>query len=168
MPAGYDHKYTYTHIGYNLKPLDLQAAMGVEQLDKLPSFIERRRHNFKVLYEALSGYEDLLILPKWSPRADPSWFAFPLTVRRDAPFGRREIVDFLEGRKIETRLLFSGNLLRHPAYRNIPHRVSGPLDTADLVIENTFFVGVFPGMTDEKLAYVAKALRDFLEARRRA
>jgi CDP-6-deoxy-D-xylo-4-hexulose-3-dehydrase len=166
MPAGYDHKYTYTHIGYNLKPLDLQAAMGIEQLDKLPAFVARRRHNFAALYEAVREYDDVLVLPQWSPKAEPSWFAFPLTVRPGAPFSRREIVAFLEDRKIETRLLFCGNLLKHPAYKAIPHRVVGGLPVADQVLESTFFLGVFPGMTDEKLAYMTGALRAFLASKR--
>ncbi len=167
LPEGYDHKYTYTHLGYNLKPLDLQAAMGVVQLDKLASFVERRRHNFQVLYDAVREFDDLVLLPRWSPKAEPSWFAFPLTVRPGAPFDRREIVAFLEGRKIETRNLFSGNILQHPAYRNVPHRVVGELTVADLTLHNTFFLGVYPGMTDEKLAWMAGALREFLASKRR-
>jgi len=163
LPSGYDHKYTYTHRGYNLKPLDLQAAMGLQQLQKLPGFIERRRHNFSVLYEALRPFESLLELPRWSPRAEPSWFAFPITVRPDAGFSRREFVEHLEGRKIETRLLFSGNILRHPAYQDVAHRVAGPLTTADRVLHDTLFLGVFPGLTDEMLDWMVSSLRAFLE-----
>lgn len=166
MPSGYDHKYTYTHIGYNLKPLDLQAAMGVQQLDKLDDFIARRRHNFDYLYKALQGYEDLLVLPKWSPRANPSWFAFPLTLAEKARFDRRELVSALEEKKVETRLLFTGNVLRHPAYRDIEHRVVGDLTVADTVLHKTFFLGVFPGMTDAKLAYMADTLKAFLDRQR--
>ncbi len=167
LPEGYDHKYTYTHLGYNLKPLDLQAAMGVVQLEKLPGFIERRRHNFQVLYDAVREFDDFLVLPTWSAQAEPSWFAFALTVRPGAPFDRREMVAFLESRKIETRGLFGGNILRHPAYQNVARRVVGGLPVADLVLTNTFFVGVYPGLTEEKLSWMAGALREFLASKRR-
>lgn len=166
LPAGYDHKYTYTHIGYNLKPLDLQAAMGVQQLDKLATFVEKRRQNFRYLYDALTPYQDLLVLPKWSPRADPSWFAFPMTIAENAPFDRRTLVAALEEQKVETRLLFTGNLLKHPAYADIRKRVVGDMIVADTVLERTFFLGVFPGLTEEKLAYVTGVLTEFLAARR--
>lgn len=165
LPQGYDHKYIYTHIGYNLKPLDLQAAIGVEQLRKLPSFIEARKRNFRRLYEGLKGYDHYLMLPRATPKSDPAWFGFPITVREDAPFTRRELVGFLETRKVATRSVFAGNILRHPAYQDVKYRVLGSLKNTDLVMNNTFFIGVYPGLNDEKIDYVLSVFDLFMTGR---
>jgi CDP-6-deoxy-D-xylo-4-hexulose-3-dehydrase len=162
LPAGYDHKYIYSHIGYNLKATDMQAAVGVAQLQKLPGFIEARKRNWKRLREGLADLEPFLILPEPTPNSDPSWFGFAITVRPDAPFTRREFVRFLESRKIGTRLLFGGNLLRQPAYRGIAHRVVGSLTTTDLVMANTFWIGVYPGITDQMADYVVEAMHGYV------
>ncbi len=159
----YDHRYVYSNIGYNLKPTDIQAAMGLAQLKKLGWFIERRGHNFKRLFEGLKKYDDVFILPSWSEKAKPSWFAFPLTIRPGAKFNRRELLVFLEEANIETRLLFAGNILRQPAFKNIEHRVVGNLANSDLIMTNTFFIGVYPGINDEMLDYVLQQFEEFLK-----
>lgn len=161
LPHGYDHKYTYSHIGYNLKATDMQAAVGVAQLKKLPQFIEARRANFQRLFEGLRDLEEFLILPQATPHSDPSWFGFPIAVRPEAPFTRDNLVRHLEGRRIGTRLLFGGNLLRQPAYRNIPHRVVGDLRNADFVMNHVFWIGVFPGLTGPMLDYVLDTFHSF-------
>ena len=162
LPHGYDHKYIYSHIGYNLKATDMQAAIGVSQLEKLPRFIEARTRNWRRLREGLAPHEDFLILPTATPHADPSWFGFAITVRPDAPFSRRNLVAFLESRKIGTRMLFAGNLLRQPAYGGIPHRVVGDLRHTDLAMTNTFWVGVFPGLTDAMIDFVVESFDAFI------
>ncbi len=161
LPDGYDHKYVYSNIGYNLKPLDLQCAIGVEQLKKLPAFTEKRKRNFSALYNALKEHKDFLILPRAYEKADPSWFALPVTVREEAPFSRKEIVSYLESKRIETRMLFGGNILRQPGYRDILHRVGGALTNTDKIAEGTFFLGVYPGLDEEKLDYMISVLDDF-------
>jgi CDP-4-dehydro-6-deoxyglucose reductase, E1 len=161
----YDHRYFFTEIGYNLKLTDSQAAVGVAQLDKLPEFVTTRKRNFQVLYEGLKPLEEFLILPTWSPKADPSWFAFPITVRPNAPFSRDQIQRFLESRRVETRLLFAGNILKQPGYRHINHRVIGDLPVANLVMENSFFVGVYPGLSHPQLSYVLEVFYDFMKSR---
>ena len=158
LPCGYDHKYTYSHIGYNLKLTDMQAAVGVAQLQKLPSFIAARRRNFELLKEGLKGCEDVFILPEATPNSEPSWFGFPIAVREDAPFSREDIVRHLEGRKIATRLLFGGNLLRQPAYQNVKHRKIGSLKNADFVMNRVFWVGVYPGLRQEHIEYMVESL----------
>jgi CDP-6-deoxy-D-xylo-4-hexulose-3-dehydrase len=158
LPEGYDHKYTYSHIGYNLKLTDMQAAVGVAQLAKLPGFIERRRANFDFLHAALQPFAEHLILPEATPNAKPSWFGFPITLRAGAPISRNDLVRHLENQRIATRLLFAGNLLRQPAYAGIEHRVVGPLTVADEIMHRTFWLGVFPGLTEEMLAFVAKTV----------
>jgi Predicted pyridoxal phosphate-dependent enzyme apparently involved in regulation of cell wall biogenesis len=163
LPYGYDHKYVFSNIGYNLKPLDLQCAIGIEQLKKLPFFTERRKQNFHMLYSALEKYESAFILPRRLPKSDPSWFAFPLTVRPEAAFSRREIVAFLEEHQIETRMLFGGNILKHPAYEAIRYRIPGTLDRTENILENTFFIGVYPGLTEEMLNYIIKTFADFMD-----
>jgi CDP-6-deoxy-D-xylo-4-hexulose-3-dehydrase len=163
LPAGYDHKYVYSNIGYNLKPLDLQCAIGIEQLKKLPRFTSLRKHNFNELFKALEPYRDRLILPRSLPGADPSWFSFPITVRENAGFERSELVSRLESSAIETRMLFTGNILKHPAYRNIRCRLAGSLENTDRVLERTFFLGVYPGMTSEKLEYMISIIKEFME-----
>jgi CDP-6-deoxy-D-xylo-4-hexulose-3-dehydrase len=160
LPHGYDHKYTYSHVGYNLKLSDMQAAVGVAQLKKLPQFIERRRNNFKLLYESLKPLEEFLILPEATPGSTPSWFGFPLTVRESAPLSRNELVQHLERRKIATRLLFGGNLLRQPAYQNIACRVVGDLTATDRVMNQTFWVGVYPGLDEARLEHIVRCITE--------
>jgi len=159
LPCGYDHKYTYSHIGYNLKMTDMQAAVGVTQLRKLPGFIERRRANFRALREGLAGMEEFFVLPEPTPNSEPSWFGFPIAVRPGAPFSRNDVTGYLEARKIGTRLLFGGNLARQPAYANVPHRIAGPLTQTDFVMNNVFWVGVYPGLTAAMLDYVLTSFR---------
>jgi CDP-4-dehydro-6-deoxyglucose reductase, E1 len=161
LPHGYDHKYIYSHIGYNLKATDMQAAVGVAQLQKLPAFIERRRHNWRRLVEGLADLSEFFVLPRATEGSEPSWFGFALTVRPDAPFSRHELVQWLDGRRIATRQLFGGNLLRQPAYRHIPHRVVGDLVNTDVVMHGTFWLGVYPGITDQMVDYVVDNLREF-------
>jgi CDP-6-deoxy-D-xylo-4-hexulose-3-dehydrase len=162
LPPGYDHKYTYSHIGYNLKLTDMQAAVGLAQLKKLPGFIEARRRNFRQLYAGLKSLDAYLILPEATPQADPSWFGFPITVREEAPFSRADLIRFLETSKIGTRLLFGGNLLRQPAYRAIPHRVVGDLSQSDRIMNGTFWIGVYPGLTPLMLDYVIERFHQFV------
>lgn len=162
LPHGYDHKYIYSHIGYNLKLTDLQAAVGVAQLRKLPHFIEARKRNWQRIYRGLKKYEQYFILPEPTSKSDPSWFGFLLTVRPEAPFSRREIIAYLEGRHIATRLLFGGNLVRQPAYENTVYRVVGSLQNSDTVMNQTFWIGVYPGLTDEMIDYILQAFRTFL------
>lgn len=161
LPYGYDHKYIYSHIGYNLKLSDMQAAVGVAQLDKLPRFIDDRRRNWERLYAGISSIEHF-ILPEATHDSEPSWFGFVLTVRPDAPFTRTDLVRFLESRKIATRQLFGGNLLRQPAYRDVEHRVIGDLRNADLVTDGTFWVGCYPGLSDEMLDYIIESIHEFV------
>lgn len=165
LPCGYDHKYTYSHIGYNLKLTDLQAAVGVAQLEKLPRFVQARRENFARLRRGLEELAEFLVLPEPTPRSDPSWFGFPLTVREGAPFTRDELVQFLEGRRIATRLLFGGNLLDQPAYEGIEHRVVGSLPTSDFVMRRSFWLGVYPGLSPRMIEYVAETVREFVRSR---
>ena len=161
LPYGYDHKYTYSHIGYNLKVTDMQAAIGVEQLKKLPLFIKKRKENFDTLYRGLKKFESSLILPYKTNLSDPSWFGFPLLVRDDAPFCRDDLVKYLEDRKIATRMLFGGNLLRQPAYSGIRYRLIGSLDNTDLVMKNLFWIGVYPGIDKEKIQYILTIFNEF-------
>jgi CDP-6-deoxy-D-xylo-4-hexulose-3-dehydrase len=154
LPPGYDHKYTYSHLGYNLKATDMQAAVGVAQLKKLPQFIQARRRNFEQLWQGLQGMQNYFILPQAAPGSQPSWFGFPLAVRPDAPFTRTQVVQYLDACKIGTRLLFGGNLLRQPAYRDVPHRVVGSLPHTDFVMNQVFWVGVYPGLTPAMLDYM--------------
>lgn len=161
LPDGYDHKYVYSNIGYNLKPLDMQCAMGIEQLKKLTEFTQARKNNFKKLYECFKKYEDKFVLPRILPKAEPSWFAIPLTVREDAGFSKKEFVTYLESKNIETRMLFAGNILKQPGYRNINFRIVGNLKYTDVVLHRTFFLGVYPGLTEEKLAYMIEIIDGF-------
>jgi CDP-4-dehydro-6-deoxyglucose reductase, E1 len=160
LPFGYDHKYTYSHIGYNLKVTDMQAAIGLAQLDKVPSFIEARKRNFALLYERLADMEEFLILPKATDGADPSWFGFPMAVREGAPFTREDAIGHLESKRISTRLLFGGNLIRQPAYLNIERRVAGDLTNTDFVMNNVFWIGVYPGLTTSMIDYMAESLHE--------
>jgi CDP-6-deoxy-D-xylo-4-hexulose-3-dehydrase len=165
LPRGYDHKYIYSHIGYNLKATDLQAALALTQLRKLPEFGEARRRNWRRLRDGLEGVPGLL-LPSATAGADPSWFGFVLTVLPDAGFTRRDLVAFLESRHIGTRQLFAGNLTRHPAYQDVHYRVVGDLTNSDLITDRTFWVGVYPGLTAEMLDYVAESIKEFADSRK--
>ncbi len=162
LPCGYDHKYIYSHIGYNLKATDMQAALGASQLTKLPEFIEHRKANFQYLRKALAGVEASLILPEATSHSDPSWFGFPIAVREDAPFGREDLIRVLEGKRIGTRRLFGGNLLRQPAYKESQYRLLGDLPNTDFVMNNVFWVGVYPGLTRSMLEFVAATIIDFV------
>ena len=165
LPFGYDHKYIYSTIGYNLKTTDLNAAMGLAQIEKLPRFIEARKKNFAELYEYLKQYQQYLILSKWLDGAEPSWFGFLISVREGAPFKRAEFVEFLESRKIGTRMLFGGNLLRQPAYIGIKCRKVGSLKNADFVMNNTFWIGVHPGIDRERIEYLKTTIGEFFAIR---
>ena len=166
LPPGYDHKYVYSHIGYNLKVTDMQAAVGCAQLGKLPAFIARRKANFQTLREILQPYEDRLILPRATTYSDPSWFGFAISVREGAGFARNDLTCFLEASRIETRNLFAGNLLRHPAFESIPHRVVGTLENTDFIMHQTFFVGIYPGIAPSQLDYVASVFARFMAGER--
>lgn len=161
LPHGYDHKYTYSHIGYNLKATDMQAALGVSQLAKIEDFVAARRRNFVALMAGLSAVEGVLDLPRVSPHAEPSWFGFPIGVRDDAPFRRDALIAHLEGQRIGTRLLFGGNLLRQPAYAGANVRVAGDLEVADSIMRNVFWVGVWPGIDEERVAAMISAMVGF-------
>ena len=161
LPCGYDHKYTYSHVGYNLKATDMQAALGVSQIEKLPHFIERRKANFAYLKNALKPMEEFLMLPQAGENADPSWFGFPIGIREGAPFTRDQLTRELESKKIGTRLLFAGNLLRQPAYEGLEYRVIGEMKNTDYVMNHVFWIGVFPGLTEPMLDYVANTVIDF-------
>lgn len=163
LPYGYDHKYIYSHIGYNLKPLDLQAAIGLAQIEKLPQFIAARRGNYKRYGEALIPYQDCITFIRPTHGSGPSWFLFFMIVQDKAPFTRQELVAYLEDHKIQTRMLFGGNLLRQPAYQHIPHRVVGDLNNTDKITHDGFGVGVYPGIKDEQIQYVIDTLISFLK-----
>jgi len=156
LPYGYDHKYTYSHIGYNLKATDMQAAVGLAQLTKLPEFIAARRRNFDVLYAGLKPLEDFFILPGATPCSEPSWFGFPIAVRPEVPFTRNEVIRHLEAHKVGTRLLFGGNLVRQPAYTGVRYRQIGSLPNADFVMNQVFWVGVYPGLSGEAIEFVVE------------
>jgi len=160
LPHGYDHKYIYSHIGYNLKATDMQAAIGVAQLKKLPGFSEVRKKNFATIRQALWGSQEHFILPEPTPHCDPSWFGFPMMVCYDAPFLRRDIVEYLAEKKIQSRQLFGGNLIRQPAYSNIRHRVVGDLKNSDRIMNQAFWIGVYPGLTGEMIEYAITSIRE--------
>jgi CDP-4-dehydro-6-deoxyglucose reductase, E1 len=161
LPRGYDHKYIYSHIGYNLKPTDMQAAVGVAQLKKLPEFIAARKGNFAALRSGLEDLEEFFVLPEATADSDPSWFGFPLMVRETAPFSRADILTFLEERRIASRALFGGNLVRQPAYQNVHYRVVGELVNSDLVMNHLFWVGVYPGITRPMRDYMLEVFHEF-------
>ncbi|HWS65303.1 MAG TPA: lipopolysaccharide biosynthesis protein RfbH [Steroidobacteraceae bacterium] len=162
MPAGYDHKYTYSHLGYNLKITDMQAALGLAQMDRLEGFVESRKRNFRHLYRRLAPLADSLILPAATPHSDPSWFGFPMTLKPQVNATREQLTAFLERHKIGTRLLFAGNLTRQPYFRGRPHRVSGSLENTDLVMARTFWIGVYPGLSEVMLDFAAEKVSEFL------
>lgn len=163
LPKGYDHKYIYSHIGYNLKVTDMQAAIGLPQMDKLESFVVARKENHKYLMKNLKKYEEFIILPGKYEKSDPSWFGFLLSVREGAPFKRNDLVFFLEKNKIATRMMFAGNLIKQPAYMNKNHRVVGNLNNTDLIMKNAFWIGVYPGLSKEKLKYIISIFNKFLD-----
>ena len=167
LPQGYDHKYVYSHFGYNLKVTDMQAAVGVEQLKKFPSFIERRRHNWERLYNNLKSIEDKLILPEPAENSNPSWFGFIVSVKEELGISRNEIIRYIEEHNIQTRLLFSGNLIKHPCFDEIrntdAYRVIGNLENTEKVMNNSFWIGVYPGMTDEMIDYMSSVIKDALD-----
>jgi CDP-6-deoxy-D-xylo-4-hexulose-3-dehydrase len=164
LPFGYDHKYVYSHVGYNLKLTDSQAAVGLAQLDRLAGFVSQRQEHWRRLADGLADLEEHFVLPRPTPGSEPSWFGFALTVRPEAPFTRNEIIEFLEGRRIATRLMFGGNLTRQPAYAEVEYRVVGDLDVSNVIAESTFWIGVFPGLTDEMLDYVIASFHEFVHA----
>ncbi|MCF0186968.1 MAG: DegT/DnrJ/EryC1/StrS family aminotransferase, partial [Bacteroidaceae bacterium] len=164
LPQGYDHKYVYSHFGYNLKVTDMQAAVGCEQLKKFPSFVERRKHNWAYLKEALLVASDKLILPEPAEGSDPSWFGFLISLKPECGLDRNKVVQYIESHNVQTRMLFSGNLIKHPCFDEIrgtgAYRVVDDLKNTEFIMENTFWVGVYPGMTDEKLDYMAKVIKE--------
>ena len=166
LPAGYDHKYIYSRIGYNLKPTDLQAAVGVVQAERITEFAEKRRQNFLRLYRALEPYQDFVILPRRDPRAEPAWFGFPITVQNG--LSKREMVQWLEGAKIETRAVFGGNILRQPGYARMQHRLFGDLTQSDRIMRDTFFIGVYPGLTPEMVDFMIERLKGFFAQLKRS
>ena len=166
LPFGYDHKYIYSHLGYNLKATDFQAAIGLTQLKKLPDFIDKRKENFEILFKGLKkeNLDEYFILPKWLPQSEPSWFGFPLAIKDDVSFNRRELIEFLEKNKIGTRLLFAGNIIKQPAFTNnqINYRVFGELKNTDKVMKDTFWVGVWPGLGEKEIGYIVGKFREFI------
>lgn len=167
LPKGYDHKYTYSHFGYNLKVTDLQASVGVEQLKKFPSFIEKRKHNWARLHVALEDIQDKIILPEPAENSDPSWFGFLISVRPETGLNRNDVTRYIEGKNVQTRLLFSGNIIKQPCFNEIrgtdSYRVVGSLENSDFVVNNTFWVGVYPGMTDAMIDYMAQVIKEAVE-----
>jgi len=167
LPLGYDHKYVYSHIGYNLKITDMQAAIGCAQLKKLDQFLVKRKENFQRLNQILKPYENSFVLPRATEHSDPAWFGYVITVKERAGFTRNDLTRFLEANRIETRNLFGGNLLCHPAYQDIPRRVWGDLTNTDFIMNNTFFIGVYPGIGDLQLDYIQKVFHRFMSGERK-
>lgn len=166
LPGGYDHKYVYSHIGYNLKITDMQAAVGVAQLKKLDKFIAIRKNNWNILYQGLKRYSDYFILPKASEFSEPSWFGFLLTVKENSLFSRIELVKCLESSRIATRMLFAGNIIYHPSFKNIKYKVAGNLKNTDFIMKNTFWVGVYPGLNEDMLKYIIDKISNFIKCKK--
>lgn len=164
LPVGYDHKYVYSHIGYNLKVTDMQAAVGLAQLKKVPMFIEKRKDNFRIIHAGLKKYSEYLVLPEATMNSVPSWFAFPISVKENNKFSKNDIVAFLEKNKILTRQLFAGNITRQPAYEGVEYRIVGDLANTDYIMKNTFFIGVYPGIDQRKLDYMLDIFARYFEA----
>ena len=167
MPFGYDHKFVYSHFGYNLKATDMQAAIGCAQLEKLPEFIQKRKDNFQFLYNGLKDLKDIFILPKATPKSDPGWFGFLLTLKDGVPFKRNDLVNYLEDHNIQTRNLFAGNITRHPCFSTLKeskdYRIIGELKNTDKIMNDSFWVGVYPGMRQEALEYMVDCIKQFVD-----
>ncbi|MFC1542838.1 lipopolysaccharide biosynthesis protein RfbH [Pseudomonadota bacterium] len=163
LPEGYDHKYVYSHIGYNLKISDMQAAAGLAQMDRLEGFIKARKKNFAYLKEALAPLEEYLILPEATPNSDPSWFGFPITIREEAPFSRVELLLYMDSNRIGTRLLFAGNLVKQPYFKNLNYRIADNLDNTDRIMNQTCWIGVFPGLSETMLRFVVEKFKAFIQ-----
>ena len=164
LPFGYDHKYTYSHLGYNMKITDMQAACGLAQLDRLDGFIKKRKENFNFLYKNLKDLEEFLILPEAEKNSEPSWFGFPLSLKKNSKYNRNDLINFLNANKIGTRLLFSGNLVKQPYMKNVAFKIHRDLKNTDFVMENTFWIGLFPGLTKEHLQYSLVKIKKFFKA----
>ena len=164
LPEGFDHKYIYSHLGYNLKLTDMQTAVGLAQLEKLDSFVDIRRKNFQYLNTELSKFQKFLILPESTINSNPSWFGFPITIKSDAPFSREDLVFFLSQKNIDTRTIFSGNITKQPYFKNRSYRIFGKLQNTDLMMNNTFMIGVFPGLSKVMLEYVVSQFTDFFKS----
>jgi CDP-6-deoxy-D-xylo-4-hexulose-3-dehydrase len=164
LPFGYDHKYTYSHLGYNMKITDMQAACGLAQLDRLNQFIDKRKKNFNFLYKNLKDLEEFLILPEQEKNSEPSWFGFPLSLKKNNQYNRNDLIQYLNSNKIGTRLLFSGNLTKQPYMKNTDFKVHGNLKNTDLVMENTFWIGVYPGLSDKHLEYSVFKIKNFFKS----
>ncbi|WP_295296186.1 lipopolysaccharide biosynthesis protein RfbH [uncultured Brachyspira sp.] len=162
LPEGYDHKYIYSHLGYNLKITDMQAACGVSQLKKINKFIEKRKENFIKIKEKLEKFSKYLILPKAQENSDPSWFGFLISIRSEAPFNRKDLIKYLNEKKIATRLLFSGNIIKQPYMKGRNYRIVGDLTNSDFIMNNTFWIGVYPGINDEMIGYVEKCFDSYI------
>jgi CDP-6-deoxy-D-xylo-4-hexulose-3-dehydrase len=162
LPRGYDHKYVYSELGYNLKMTEMQSAIGSAQIDKLPKFCERRKENFASLAAIFNNYSEYFILPEATKRSDPAWFTYILTVRDTAPFTRNDLVQFLNDRKIETRNFFAGNIIRQPAYLNTVYRVADNLRNTDMIMNNTFFLGTYPGLSNPMIQYIGDMVHEFI------
>ena len=163
LPFGYDHKYTYSHLGYNMKITDMQAACGLAQLDRLESFIKKRKENFNFLYKNIKDLEEFLILPEHEKNSEPSWFGFPLSLKKNNKYNRNDLIKYLNENKIGTRLLFSGNLIKQPYMKNIKFKVQGNLKNTDLIMENTFWLGLYPGLSKEQLQYSVLKIKAFFK-----
>lgn len=165
LPYGYDHKYIYSHVGFNMKVTDMQAAVGLSQLQKVPGFVQRRRENFNLLRELVEDLSEFFVFAEVHPKAEPSWFGFPLTLRPECGIARRDVVRHLEEKKVATRTLFGGNLMRQPLYRNQKTRVVGDLAVTDRVMNDSFWVGIYPGLSERHMEYIGRTLREAVSGR---